>query len=143
VLAKVNDKASPLIARGNAYIGLPTLTDYTIQADVMGTKVRDDMPDVGVVANRYTLMLTGNTQRAKIMSWNALPRIDKSAAFSWAPGAWYRLKLTVEQHDKEALVRGKVWPVGEQEPKDWTVEVADPTPNREGSPGLYGYVQGI
>ena len=37
-----------------------------------------------------------------------------------------------------ALDRGKVWPRGESEPGDWTIEAADETPNLAGSPGLFG-----
>ena len=28
---------------------------------------------------------------------------------------------------------------GEAEPKEWTIELEDPTPNRNGSPGLWGF----
>jgi hypothetical protein len=35
-------------------------------------------------------------------------------------------------------LRGKAWPKGEPEPKEWTIEAADLTPNRQGSPGLFG-----
>ena len=28
---------------------------------------------------------------------------------------------------------------GEPEPEEWTIIVEDPLPNREGSPGIYGY----
>jgi outer membrane protein assembly factor BamB len=143
VLKKVNDKASPLIARGNAYIGMPSLKDYTIEADVLGGKVGDDLPDMGVVASRYTLFLTGNIQKLRIVSWDALPRVDRTISFPWKADAWYRLKLTVEQKGKQAVVRGKVWPRDQQEPAQWTLSVTDPRPNTEGSPGLYGYVTGI
>lgn len=143
VLKKVNDKASPLIARGNAYIGLPTLKDYTIACDVLGTKKGDDLPDMGIIANRYTLMLAGNVQKLRIVSWDALPRIDQTISYPWQPKVWYRLKLTVAIHGDKALVRGKVWPRDEKEPDAWTVEVTDSRPNREGSPALYGYVSGI
>ena len=82
VLKKVNDKGSPLIARGNAYIGMPNLTNYTIECDVMGTQVGPDLPDMGIVANRYTLIMAGNIQKLRITSWDALPRIDKSIPFT-------------------------------------------------------------
>ncbi len=143
VLKKVNDKASPLLARGNAYIGLPTLKDYTIACDVMGTKKGDDLPDMGIVANRYTLSLAGNVQKLRIVSWDALPRIDQTISYPWQPKVWYRLKLTVEVEGDKAVVRGKVWPRDQKEPEAWTVEVTDSRPNREGSPALYGYVTGI
>jgi len=143
VLAKVNDKASPLIARGNAYIGEPTLSDYTIQCDVMGTKVGGDMPDVGVVANRYTLMLQGNIQKLRLVSWSALPRVDETIEFAWQPGTWYSLKLTSEMKGGKMTLKGKCWPRDEKEPQKWTVELADAYPNTEGAPALYGYVLGI
>src|SRR5262249_59104111 len=115
----------------------------TIQADVMGTGKRGDMPDLGVVANRYTLMLAGNTQKLRIISWDALPRIDKTINWDWKPDVWYTMKLTAEVHGDKALVRGKVWPRGESEPSAWTLEIEDPVPNKEGSPALYGNAVGI
>ena len=111
----MNDKGSPLVARGNGYIGMPDLTDYTIESDVMGTKVGDDLPDMGVVANRYTLVLAGNIQKLRITSWDALPRIDRTINFSWQPNVWYRLKLTVEVKGDTAIAKGKCWQRGQPE----------------------------
>ena len=37
-LKKRNNAPSPLVARAHAYIGLPSLTGYTIQSDVQGTQ---------------------------------------------------------------------------------------------------------
>jgi len=143
LLRKVNDKASPLIAKGNAYIGLPTDKDYTIEADVQGSKVGKDLPDVGVVANRYTLMLAGNIGKLRLVSWDALPRIDRTITYKFEPDVWYRMKLTIESNGKTATAKGKIWKRGEEEPKDWTVTIDDPRPNTEGAPALYGYVTGI
>ena len=36
------------------------------------------------------------------------------------------------------MLRGKVWKKGENEPEAWTIEGEDLTPNRQGSPGLFG-----
>lgn len=143
VLKKVTDKASPLIARGNAYLGTPELKDYTIEADVQGGKKGADLPDMGVVAQRYTLFLAGNIQKLRIVAWDALPRVDRTVSFPWKEGVWYRMKLAVQTKGDKALIRGKVWPRDQQEPEDWTLSVTDPRPNPEGSPGLYGYVTGI
>ncbi len=143
LLAKVNDKASPLVAKGNGFITLPTATGYTIECDVQGSQVGGDLPDMGVVANRYTLVLSGNIQKLRIVSWDALPRVDKTVQFSWKPGVWYRLKLTVETKGDSAVVKGKAWPRDEAEPAAWTAETTDSRPNREGSAALYGYVTGI
>jgi outer membrane protein assembly factor BamB len=150
VLAKVNDKFSPLISRGNAYITLPTAKDYTIECDVSGTQIvtKDDegkpirqSPEIGVVANRYTLILDGNVEKLRLMSWDALPRIDKSVNFAWKPGVWYRLKLTTDIAAGKGVIRGKAWPRDQKEPAAWTVEVTDSNPITEGSAALYGYVR--
>lgn len=143
VLKKVNNKPSPLVSRGNTYFGMPTLTDYTVECDVMGGKVGNDMPEIGIVANRYLLSLAGNIQKLRISSWEAIPRVDESIAYSWQPDQWYRLKVTVDVEKNRAVVRGKVWPRDAKEPAKWSIEVVDPSPNREGSPALYGYVTGI
>jgi outer membrane protein assembly factor BamB len=141
VLAKVNDKSSPLIARGNAFIGLPNYKDYTIEADIQGTKVHNVMPDMGIVANRYTLMLEEG-KKLRIVSWDALPRVDLTIPFKAEPGVWYRLKLTVEVQGDKGTIKGKAWQRDTPEPEEWHV-LHDPRPNEEGAPALYGYVRGI
>lgn len=142
-LVKLANIANPLVARANAYIGMPSLTGYTIESDAMATIVRGDMPDLGIVANRYTLLLNGNTQRLRIVSWDAVPRVDKGMDWKWTADKWYRMKLAVDVQGDKALVRGKVWPREEKEPEKWTIEFDDPNPNREGSPAVYGYATGI
>jgi outer membrane protein assembly factor BamB len=144
VLSKRNDNASPLVARADAYIGLPKLRDYTIQADVMGTKVRDDLPDVGVGANRYQLLLAGNDQEIRLSTWDAQKRIEQKVPnWKWGPGVWYRMKLTVAIKDGKGVIHGKVWPRDQEEPAAWTIEAEDPVPNTAGSPCLYGFATGI
>jgi hypothetical protein len=168
VLRKENTKPNPLFYRGNTYFGLPRMTDYTIEADLMGTKVvvegkkvakekeggagdkgkqveggEEFLPDMGIVASRYTLMLAGNVQKLRLLSWSALPRLDETINFPWQPGVWYRLKLTVEVKGDTATIRGKVWPCDGKEPPEWTIQATDPRPNTEGCPALYGYVTGI
>jgi len=146
VLAKVNTSASPLVAAGNAYMGMPDLGDYTIEADVLGSKLQAgnevNMPEVGVGACRYTLMLVGNTQSLRLVSWDAMPRVDRTINFSWEPQKWYRMKLTTTLQGGKQVVRGKVWPRDQKEPQGWTVEYTDPSPNGSGSPYLFGRVTG-
>jgi outer membrane protein assembly factor BamB len=148
VLSKVNTDARPPFARANAYITLPTAANYTIQADMMGTIERAKAPDMGVVNSRYTLILDGKqdlgtARQVRLVSWEARPRVNAAADFDWQPGTWYTAKLTIEQKEKTAVVRGKVWKVGDKEPEKWTVEFEDPSPNREGAAGLYGYISNI
>jgi len=52
------------------------------------------------------------------------------------------MKFSVALEDGKGHLRGKVWPRGQDEPEDWTIELIDPFPNTEGSPGLYGFSPG-
>jgi hypothetical protein len=146
VLSKVNTDPRPPFARANGYITTSTAANYTIQADIQGTEVRGRIPDAGLVNSRYTLIMDGKTnsemksREVRIVSWEARPRINVAAGLNWQPGVWYTARFTVEQKEKSALIRGKVWKKGEAEPEKWTVEFEDTSPNREGAAALYGYV---
>src|SRR5262249_13063469 len=140
VMAKLTTSASPLVARAYAYIGLPMLTDYTIESEMMSTEGGAKLPDMGVLANRYTLILDGNKQLARLYSWDAVSRIEKNLPFVWKANVWYRLKLTVSVDGDKAQVRGKVWEGKASEPAEWTLAFEDPVGNKEGSPALYANV---
>ena len=124
------------------------MTNYTIEADVFGGKVDKEgskdfwLPDVGIGACRYTLMLGGQTQTLRLVSWDAMPRVDEYIDHQWLPNTWYRLKLTAAVANGKTTLHGKVWRRGQAEPKKWDIEFNDPMPNLEGSPFLYGYVLG-
>ncbi len=151
VLKKLANNSSPLLARANAYIGMPSLTDYTIEADIMGSAKEEDsgagkviyLPDMGVINCRYTLVLDGNKQELFLRSWEAQLRLDKTVPYPWKAGEWYHFKLQVVQEGDKAIARGKVWPKSQSEPSAWTLEAEDPIPIREGSPALYAYATGI
>ena len=135
--------------RSNVYLGPPTMKDYTIQVDLMGTKDKRRLPDMGLIANRYTLDMQGRHQRLQIRSWASDLRMAKTSDFPWETDVWYTMKMQVEVVEgrrdiptstpAKAIIRGKVWRTGEPEPEDWTLIAEDPRPNREGSPGIYGY----
>jgi len=124
--------------RSNVYIGPSTMKDYQIQVDLMGTRNKRRLPDIGLIANRYTLDMQGKHQRLQIRSWASDLRMAKTIDFSWEMDVWYTMKMRVEIMDDKAIIRGKVWPTGESEPAEWTITAEDPLPNREGSPGIYG-----
>jgi outer membrane protein assembly factor BamB len=125
--------------RSNVYIGPPNMSGYTVQVDVMGTKPKRNLPDMGLIANRYTLEMQGNHQRLQVLSWRSDLRMAKSVDLKWEPNIWYTMKMTVELVNDKAVVKGKVWQRDTPEPDGWTITVEDPLPNREGSPGIYGY----
>ncbi len=149
VLSKVNNDARPPLAKAIGYITTPDASDYTIQADFYGTLVRGKLPDAGLVNSRYSLVFDGkpdtnlNKHTVRITSWEARPRVNVVVAYDWQPDTWYTAKFAVEQKEKTALVRGKVWKKGEAEPTDWTISFEDPFPNRKGAAGLYGYIPNV
>ena len=100
------------------------------------------MPDIGLIAQRYTLDLMGAYQKLQIRSWVPVMRMAKSVEFPWRPDVWYRMKFSVTTEEQDghirALLRGKVWPRDQEEPAAWTIEAVDESPNLNGSPGLYG-----
>jgi hypothetical protein len=142
VLKKTATNSNAQVVMAYTYFGASTLTDYTIEADVKGVKVGENMPDAGIVAGRYEMKLMGNEKILKVLTWEAIPRLDETVKFTWKPDTWYTMKLTFEVKDGKATVRGKVWPRGNDEPKNWDITLVDETPNLEGSPALYGYAAG-
>jgi len=128
----------PLTRRGRLFMGPPTWSDYTVQADVLATEKRRQMGDGGVIAQRYALVLLGNNQRLELHPWQANPARTVATAFSWTAETWYRVKLRVQNlADGTAHVQGKAWPVAEPEPAAWNIDFKDTLPHRKGAPGLY------
>lgn len=129
--------------RSNTYIGPPTLHDYTVQADLLGSQSGLLRPDMGLVASGYILDLMGVNQRLQLRAWDTELRLMEQVEFKWDPDVWYTMKLRAETQgggdQGQGLIRGKVWRRGEPEPTAWTVTARDPRPVRHGSPGLYGY----
>ncbi len=125
--------------RSDVYLGPPSLTGYTIQADLRGSIKGRKRPDLGLINSGYHLDLMGNHQKVQVRAWPSELRLEKSVPFPWEPDIWYTMKFRVDQQGGKALLRGKVWRRGEPEPAEWTITAEDPQPVRQGSPGIYGY----
>ena len=121
-------------------MGKPEWSDYTVEVDVRGIEMRRQRGDVGIINQRYILMLFGNNQKLELQPWQAADAMTVSVSnFSWPVDTWYRMKLRVQNRpDGTTLVQGKVWPAAETEPAAWTIEKVDTIPHRAGAPGLYG-----
>jgi outer membrane protein assembly factor BamB len=141
----------PKGARSRAWMGQSDLKEYTISADARGARRQEQLPDIGLTNQGYVLDLMGQAQQVQIRSWSAQHRLAKAGdpnkdeatvKFPWQENTWYRMKFRVDIESEPpaavALLRGKVWPRDEPEPKDWTVTVRDESPNLSASPGLYG-----
>ncbi|NBX31087.1 hypothetical protein EBR04_11710, partial [bacterium] len=98
------------------------------------------MPDMGLVAQRYTLDLMGAAQQLQLRSWppQVATYFSKTIPFSWEAGRWYVMKLEARTNGSTAVLRGKVWPRGEPEPTAWTIEATHAAGNLQGSPGFFG-----
>jgi hypothetical protein len=130
----------PKGTRSQCWFGQPDLHDYTIQADIRAALKHNKLPDIGLIAQRYTLDLMGASQQLQLRSW--LPEVARRATatvpFPWKADTWYTSKLSASVDDGKAVLRGKVWERGEPEPDEWTIELVDSQPNLIGSPGLFG-----
>jgi hypothetical protein len=99
---------------------------------------RRQMGDVGIVAQRYELVLFGNHQRLELQPWQPETERTVRADYPWKKDTWYVMKLEVQTLDGgKVRARGKVWPKAEAEPAAWTIERIDPIGNLKGSPGIY------
>jgi len=138
VLVKTTEGSS-LLSRARAYMGASDMANYTVESDVRGTEKRRQRGDVGVIAQRYALVLYGNSQMLHLEPWQPEVARTVTLPFAWKPDAWYRMKLMVENlPDGKVRARGKVWAAGDAEPAAWMIERVDPLPNRQGAPGIYG-----
>jgi outer membrane protein assembly factor BamB len=129
----------PKGTRSQLWMGPWSLSNYTVQADVVSTGDGDVKADMGIVNQRYTLDLMAKNQ-LQIRSWT--PRLElrfaKTIPYQWQSNQWYTIKFQSETTPGGVTLRGKVWKRGESEPSRWDIEATDATPNAMGSPGLFG-----
>lgn len=136
VLVKKPDNG--IFKRTRSPFGAVETSNYTVQADVYGIERRRQMGDLGVVAQRYELVLFGNIQKVELRSWQIEPKRSFSKPFAWKANTWYSVKLEVQNlPGGKTRARGKIWPASETEPAEWLIEWTDPIGNRMGSAGIF------
>lgn len=159
----------PKGTRSQGWIGPTDLHDYCVSADIRaeeaGTAAADAategdsdasafaaataapsslitarLPDMGLIAQRYTLDLMGASQQLQLRSWppQVATHFSKTVPFPWRAGVWYRMRFEARTRGSDAVLRGKVWPRDEPEPSSWTVEAVHERGNLRGSPGFFG-----
>jgi outer membrane protein assembly factor BamB len=140
VLQKAPDES--IFQRGRMFIGPVDWSNYTFDADVRVATKRRQMGDIGITAQRYTLVLYGNSQELKLEPWEPEVKRTETVPFTWKADTWYHLKLRVENMaDGKVRARGKAWPVGDTEPAQWTIDKVDEIGNRQGAPGVFAFAQ--
>ena len=125
-----------LFQRAQVFIGHPDMKNYTIEADVMSEGNKRKMSDIGLINQRYLVMIRGNAREIEISS--NLERIRKAAPFTFTPNEWYHLKVKVDvTKDGSGTVRAKAWKKAEAEPAAWSIELEHNHAHEHGSPGIY------
>jgi outer membrane protein assembly factor BamB len=129
--------------RAFVFMGDPGMKNYTIQADVMSDGNSRKMSEVGVINQRYLIVLKGLEGKLEVNSNLERLRVPASSDppnFKWSPKVWYRLKARVDTApDGSGVVRAKAWKRDEPEPAQWTLEVPHQTAHQNGCAGLYGF----
>jgi len=139
VLAKLTENPFAFAKRCRPFFSGPDgMSDYTVEADVRAIEKRRQMGDVGIVAERYEMVLFGNHQRVELQPWQPEVQRTVRVEFPWKADTWYTMKLEVQSMGGgKVRARGKVWEKGQPEPAAWTIERIDPIGSVKGAPGLY------
>jgi outer membrane protein assembly factor BamB len=126
------------LQRATVFIGPATMSNYTIEADVLVTKQGRRAGDIGLIDQGYTLDMLGKRQELQLRTWAAQLEKSTTIPFPAEPDVWYHMKLRVDAGADKGTARGKIWKKDAVEPADWTISLDDPIVIREGAPGVYG-----
>ncbi|MDB6064777.1 MAG: Pyrrolo-quinoline quinone repeat-containing protein [Pedosphaera sp.] len=136
VLAKTLD--NPFFQRATVFIGDASSKDYTIEADIMSDGNKRIMSEVGLVNQRYYIVMKGAFKQLEVNSNQELFRYN--VPFVSSPNVWYHLKSRVDvARDGSGVIRAKIWKKGDAEPEAWTLEVSHEHAHENGSPGLFAF----
>ena len=136
VFAKTFDRI--LFQRATTFIAPSNLSNYTLQADVLTDGSARTKSDIGLINQRYLIVLRGNAGQIEVSS--NLERLKKTAPFKMKVNTWYTLKTRVDRkEDGSGVVLAKAWDKAEAEPEAWTIEVPLPRIHAQGSPGLFSF----
>ena len=127
-----------LFQRGQIFIGRPDAKGYTVSMDVLSEGNKRKMSEIGMINQRYLVVLKGNSQELEISSNQE--RLRHSVRFAWTPNEWYTIKSRVDVDANGAgVIRAKAWKKSDPEPDAWTIEFAHKTAHANGAPGLFSF----
>lgn len=136
VFAKTLDNI--FFQRATVFFGHPDEKNYTLEADVMVDGNRRTKSTVGLVNQRYYIILNGNADELEVNSNQE--RIKATVPFKIQGKTWYRMKTRVDvAANGSGTVRAKVWKKEDPEPTAWTIEVPHKSAHKVGAPGLFGF----
>jgi hypothetical protein len=127
-----------LFQRGQIFIGRPDAKAYTVSMDVLSEGNKRKMSEIGMINQRYLVVLKGNSQELEISSNQE--RLRHTVRFPWTPNEWYTIKSRVDVDAKgSGVIRAKAWKKGDPEPDAWTIEFAHKIAHANGAPGLFSF----
>lgn len=130
-----------IFQRAQVFIGHPESKNYTCEADLMSEGNKRKMTEVGLINQRYAIILKGNAQQIEINSNQAIFRA--SVPFKWVANTWYHLKTRVDvAPDGSGVVRAKAWKKGDPEPEAWNIEAPHTHAHTHGCPGIFAFAPG-
>jgi outer membrane protein assembly factor BamB len=136
VFAKTFDRI--LFQRATTFIAPSNLSNYTLQADVLTDGSARVKSDIGLINQRYSIVLRGNAGQLEVSS--NLERLKEVVPYKIIANKWYTLKTRVDSNpDGGGVVKAKAWEKGQPEPEAWTIEVPVSMVHKEGSPGIFSF----
>ncbi len=113
-------------------------SDVAIRARIRAEKRGRLRPTFGVGLGGtagYKLLVAGNHRAVEIERQDSTV---KKTSYEWKPGGWTCVHFALVAEDDGLVARGKVWPAGEEEPADWTIEAPLENKPPAGRPSLWG-----
>jgi hypothetical protein len=90
------------LQRATVFIGEQGMSNYTVQADVLTDGRRRKMSDVGIINQRYYIVLKGNEQKIEINSnldRIRVPERGSPSNYRWKANTWHTLKARIDVAD--------------------------------------------
>src|SRR5688572_15772866 len=131
---------TPFDSFGMLFGAAPEQPACTVSARIWAATTGRRFPEFGVGANDtggYKLWLMPRTKQVAIRKADQF--VATAPYEAWQTQTWTRFRLQVTNSTAGAswTVRGKVWPDGKDEPKEWTVTFDEPEAPSSGRPSVW------
>ena len=131
---------TPLNSYGLLFGPTPDAPTGTVGARIWGATTGRRFPEFGVGSNDaggYKLWLMPRQRKVAIRKGD--DTLATAPYEKWATGTWTHFRLQVAKvGDAAWVVRGKLWPAGSDEPKDWLITVDEKTEPPAGRASVWG-----
>jgi hypothetical protein len=129
---------SPLDTFGALFGPTLTTVDANASARFLGTKQGRKFPTFGISLHGvggYRLQVSPAKKALEIYKGD---QSLTTVPFEWQSGAWTHVRIQVRQKGEGAVVEGKAWADGSEEPEKWMITHEETTAPKPGRPGIWG-----